>query len=229
MNMPPDTSPMTASNPMRQPHRRHAPVLLAILLPALLSGCALMGATRGDPPTIYAPVPQVQAGADWPRVDWQLGIARPDAPRMLDSLRIAVRPDRDEMQVYAGANWARPPADQLVDALLRVLDDSGRIPSATRQGSGLVNDYRLLLDLRHYEADYAGQATPTVVIEVGAQLMRIRDQRVAGTRSFRQQIPADGTDIASVVAAFERGLATVTTDIAGWTLHAGQADRVGRP
>ncbi|MDO5505286.1 MAG: ABC-type transport auxiliary lipoprotein family protein [Pseudoxanthomonas suwonensis] len=205
------------------------PLTGVTVLAALLSGCSLLGASRGESPTIYAPRPQLQAAADWPQVDWQLGIARPEASRMIDSLRIAVRPSADEIQVYSGANWARPPSDQLVDALLQVLGDSGRISAASRQGSGLANDYRLLLDLRHYEADYAGQATPSVVIEVNAQLMRVHDQRVAGARTFRQQLPVGASDIPNVVATFERALANVTTDIAGWALHAGQADRVRHP
>lgn len=209
--------------------RRWLAGMTALALPMLLAGCSVLGAARGESPTIYAPVPRMQAPADWPRGDWQLGIARPEAPRMLDSLRIAVRPTADEMQVYSGANWARPPADQVVDALVRVLEDSGRLPSVARQGSGLASDYRLLLDLRHYEADYAGQPMPEVVIEISAILMRTRDQRVAASRVFRQRVPVGATDIASVVATFERALGAVALDIAGWTLQSGQADRANHP
>lgn len=211
------------------PNYRHSLPVLAAMLPLLLAGCSVLGASRGNLPTIYAPTPNLQADPSWPRAQWQLGIARPEAPRMLDSLRIAVRPAGDEIQVYAGANWARPPADQLVDALVRVLEDSGSLPSVSRAGSGVANDYRLLLDLRHYEADYADQAAPNVVLEVNAKLLRMRDQRVVQSQTFRQQVPVGATEIPEVVNAFERGLSALTVELAGWTLSTGQADYANRP
>ena len=41
--------------------------------------------------------------------------------------------------------------------------------------------------------------------------------------------PAAATDVASVAYAFDQALAAVATDIAGWTLVQGQADRQSRP
>lgn len=196
----------------------------ALLLPIALAGCSVLSDSRSPPPTIYAPLPQVQASADWPQVQWQLTIARPEAARMLDTLRIAVRPNGQEMQVYAGSNWARPPADQIVDALMQVLADSGRAPAVTRQGSGMGNDYRLLLDLRRFDSDYAGQTNPQAVIEVNAKLLRMRDQRVIANQTFRQAHQAADNEVPQVVAAFETGLTALTHDLAGWTLRAGQAD-----
>jgi cholesterol transport system auxiliary component len=202
--------------------RTLATFALACGLALAASGCSILGGSK-EPVTIYAPDPRVPADPAWPAVNWQLEIARPQASRMLDSLRIAVRPTPGELQVYKGANWAKSPAEQLGDALLRTLEDSQKIGAVARQGTGIAADYRLAMELRRYEADYAGGATPSAVIEVSAKLLSIGDQRVVASRTFLQAAPATATDTAAVTDAFGHALAQVTHDIAGWVLQAGGA------
>lgn len=201
--------------------------LLAALL--LLGGCSILGGSR-EPVTIYAPEPRVAPDPAWPQADWQLSIARPTAPRMIDSVRIAVRPVPGELQVYKGAIWAKGPDEQLQDALLRTLEDSGRIHAVARQGSGIAADYRLELDLRRYEADYAGNPAPAATIEVSAKLLHAGDREVVAAKTFLQAVPAAGTDTALVAQAFGHALGAIAHDIAGWTLDSGVAhQRSGKP
>ncbi|RFP60543.1 ABC transporter [Luteimonas weifangensis] len=204
------------------PPSRWATRAATLAVAALLAGCALVGGNRA-PTTIYAPDPRVPADADWPQVAWQLTIARPEAARMLDSTRIVVRPTPGELQVYKGAAWARPPGEQLQDTLLHTLQDSQRIRAVARQGSGLAADYRLELELRRYEADYAGNPVPVATIEVAARLLDTGDRQVVATRTFLQAVPAAGTDTARVAQAFGQALAAIGHDLAGWTLASGQA------
>src|SRR5690349_11316297 len=109
--------------------RRGWAVALATLL---LGGCALVGGEK-EPVKVFAPVPSVEADASWPAADWQLAIPRPHASGMIEGRRIAVRPVPGELQVYKGAMWASEPAEQLRDAVLRTLEDSGRIAAVARQ------------------------------------------------------------------------------------------------
>ena len=108
---------------------------------------------------------------------WQLEIARPDAARTLDSLRIAVRPTPDELQVYKGASWAKRPSEQIEDMVLRTLEDSQKITAVAPNGSGMTADYTLLMELRRYEADYAGNSVPAATIEINAKLLHARTRR----------------------------------------------------
>lgn len=142
---------------------------------------------------------------------------------MVDSLRIAVRPTPGELQVYKGANWAKTPSEQLQDTLLRALEDSGKIPAVGRQGSGIAANYKLILDLRRYEADYAGDAVPAATIEVNAKLLHAPGNDVVGSRTFLQAVPAGATDVGSVADAFSQALGRVGGEIAGWALSAGDA------
>lgn len=197
----------------------------AIAASALLLGaCSLLGGggerERGS---IYAPDPRVQAEAAWPRVDWQLAINPPTASRTVDTFRITVRPVPGELQVYGGASWARAPSDMVEDVILRTLEDSGHIPGVARRGSGSAPDYRLLLDLRRFEADYAGGTIPKATIELHAKLLHARAQGIVASRTFTIAEPAAATDVGSVAEAYTRALEAVGRDVAGWTLEAGEA------
>jgi cholesterol transport system auxiliary component len=201
---------------------RHMRVFAAGLLLSGLAGCSLLGGSK-EPLTIYAPEPAAVADASWPTATWQLAIARPEAPRMLDSLRIAVRPTPNELEVYKGVSWAKSPGEQFEDAVLHGLEDSGRIRAVARVSSGIAADYTLVTELRRFEADYAGRPVPSAVIEISAKLVSARDQEVVASRIFHQDVPATNTDPASVADAFGRALGQVAHDVDGWVLASGNA------
>ncbi len=220
---------MNTATGKRTTHIRRAGLAAAVLLAGLaLGGCSILGGNK-TPSTIYAPEPRVQADPAWPVVSWQLEVARPDAARFVDSQRIAVRPTPGELEVYKGATWAKTPSEQVQDTLLRVLEDSQKIRAVARQGSGVAADYKLVMDLRRFEADYAGGAVPAATIEVNAKLLHAPDQDIVAARTFLQTVPATGTATPLVAQAFEQALGAIATDIAGWTLSSGEAhERSGK-
>lgn len=223
-------SAMTLMTPIRAPRARFpvAPrwrVLAAAWAAALaLSGCSILEEKPKNPTTQYAPDARVQADPSWPSVNWQLSLSAPNAARMIDSLRIAVRPSGNEIQVYKGAAWAKLPSGMIEDALLRTLEDSGKISAVARQGAGISADYKLVLDLRRFESDYgAGGSVPAAVIEINAKLMHNADQRVVASRTFLQSTPSASAEVPDVIQAFENSLQTLTGELAGWTLISGDA------
>ena len=113
------------------------------------------------------------------------GQAQRRAP--VDSPRINVRPTPSQLEIYKGASWAQPATDMIEDTLLRGFEDSGRIRGVARSTAGIRADYKLSTDVRRFESDYRGQATPTVVIEVNAKLIHVADQRVVADRTFRRR------------------------------------------
>ena len=222
-------SPPLAGKRAGERVRTGALICVGAFFLSLLAGCSILGSgPQGGPATIYAPNVRVPADPAWPTVDWSLALAQPSAARIVDGARISVRPTPEELQVYKGAVWAQPATGLLEDALLRTLEDSGRIAAVARLGAGARSNYRLLTDQRRFEADYAGQAVPSATIEVSAKLMRVRDQHIVAARTFLQAQPAAGVEVPQVAAAFEQALAAVTRDLAGWTLQSGQADASAR-
>jgi cholesterol transport system auxiliary component len=193
--------------------RALALALLVIALPA----CSLLGGKKA-PPSQFAPVAQAAPDASWPKVDAQLTIAPVQIARPYDSLRIAVRPTPQELQVYKGGVWAQRPSEMLTASLLRTFEDSDRLRAVARAGSGVNGDYRLLLDVRRFEADYAGGTTPQATIEVNAKLLRNEQADVVASRTFVVAEPVAGAAVPQVVEAFDRALARVDRDLVGWTL-----------
>ncbi|TWI02954.1 cholesterol transport system auxiliary component [Luteimonas cucumeris] len=216
--------PQAPRNGAQPASRRPAAIVVAIALACalLLGGCSsILGGSPRDRVTTYAPDPRISADPAWPAVTWQLAIVPPTSARWTDSLRIAVRPTPGELQVYKGANWAKPPTVMIEDAILRGLEDSGRIPAVARQASGISADYRLIMDLRRFEADYAGAAVPSAVIELNAMLLHRVDQQVVSSRTFLSKQVAASTAIPDVAAAFDPALGDIAKQVAGWTLTEG--------
>jgi cholesterol transport system auxiliary component len=193
------------------------------VLAMTLAGCSLLGGSQREKATIYAPDPRVVTDPAWPTVAWQLSVASPTAARVIDSFRIAVRPTPGELQVYKGASWAKTPTDMLQDTILRALEDSGRIPAVARQGTGINADYKLVMDMRRFEAAYSGAAMPSATIELNAKLVHSSDQNVVASRTFLHATPATGTDVGAVTDAFSSSLGRIGGDVAGWTLATGDA------
>jgi cholesterol transport system auxiliary component len=191
---------------------------------AVLPACSLLGGKKAPPPQ-FAPVAQTAPDPSWPRVDAQLTIAPVQIARPYDSLRIAVRPTPQELQVYKDGVWAQRPSEMLTASLLRTLEESGRLRAVARAGTGVNADYRLLLDVRRFEADYAGGATPQATIEISAKVLRNEQAEVLASRTFLQAEPAGGTSVAQVVDAFDRAIGRIDRDVAGWTLSSMAAAR----
>jgi cholesterol transport system auxiliary component len=190
----------------------------------LLSGCSVLGSQQRDPVTIYAPQVTVVPQSSWPSVTWQLVVAKPTAARVVDSPRIAVRPVPGELQVYKGVTWSQPSTDLVEATVLRALEDSGKISAVARLGSGVRADYKLIMDLRRYEADYAGNAVPSATIELTAKLMHTTDQRIVASRTFLQREPSSGIEVAQVAVAFDQALEKLGGEVVGWVLTTGETD-----
>ncbi|PPT77382.1 ABC transporter [Xanthomonas arboricola pv. populi] len=203
------------------------PVLCVSLL--ALGGCSLLTGGDQKPATIYAPNVRIAPNPSWPQVTWQLSVSKPSAARVIDSPRINVRPTPGELQVYHGAGWAQPATDMLEDSVVRAFEDSGKIAAVARVGTGIRSDYKLAIDLRRFESDYAGQSLPSATIELNAKLLHAADQRVVASRTFLVARPSSGTDTAAVAAAFEQAMTQVTTELVGWTLVTGQQDSQSLP
>ncbi|MFC3551492.1 ABC-type transport auxiliary lipoprotein family protein [Lysobacter cavernae] len=203
-----------------RPWRRTLGTALALLA---LAGCSILSDKPSDRSTTYILDPRVPADPTWPSAQWQLALTSPEASRTIDSLRIAVRPVPNEIQAYKGARWSRLPSGMLEDTVLRALEDSGRIPAVARQGTGVGAQYKLVMEIRRFESDYAGTAAPVATIEVVAKLLHNQDQQIVATRTFEQKQPPRSSAVPDVVVAFEQALGTMSHDITGWTLASGNA------
>ena len=163
-------------------------------------------------------------------VTWQLAIAAPDRrahARQPAHRGAARRPS--EMQVYKGASWAKPPTDMIEDAVLRALEDSGRIPAVARQGSGI--ERRLQAD------DWTCAASNPTTPATRRRRRRSRStpsccmratRRSSPSRTFlqaaRRAAPSTAVPAWSQRLRARRWRTTRAAQVAGWTLATGDAN-----
>jgi cholesterol transport system auxiliary component len=196
---------------------------LPVALAALISGCVSIGEKAEL--TVYAPVIDIVANEAWPRIERTLAISEPNASRMLDSNRIAVRPSPSTLQVYGGAVWSDSAPALVQAALINAFAQGEHFRAVVRPTDSVSADLQLRLDLRHFEAVYAEDVKqPTVVIELQATLLDQRAQRVIGSRRFRAEQPAEREKLEHVVPAFETALGEVTAAMMPWVLETAAPD-----
>jgi cholesterol transport system auxiliary component len=193
---------------------------LALLLLASLAGCGVL--PKREPTAIFEPArPAAVARADLPQANWSLVVARPVAGGLLDNDRIAVRPAPGEISVYKAASWTETAPELVQDALLRRFEDSGRILSVARPGSGVRGQFQLQTDLRVFESVYVNPGRPEAQVEIFAKLVKTADGEVVAARTFRQTEAAANENLSSVVDAFGLALNRSTEQIVAWTLESG--------
>jgi cholesterol transport system auxiliary component len=93
----------------------------------------------------------------------------------------------------------------------------------------VAGDYELLLDLRRFDSDYAGGASPRAEVEITAKLVANRSNMVIANRTFRHSAQAGGTAVGNVAQAFDSALSAAVADIVGWTLAEGQRYDAANP
>jgi len=196
-------------------------VALACVALLALAACGVI--PKREPTAIFEPArPAAAQHADWPRANWSLVVAKPVASAMLDSDRIVVRPAGGEITVYKASAWTDTAPELVQSALLHRFEDSGKILSVARPGSGVRGDYQLQTDLRAFESVYAGEGRPEARVEIYARLVDASDGKVVAARLFSESEPAASEDLTAVVDAFSRALGRATDGVAGWTLSSGK-------
>ena len=187
---------------------------------ALVAGCGIL--PKREPTAVFEPTPAaVAAHSEWPQAHWSLLVARPLASGMLDSDSIAVRPPNGAITVYKAAAWTDTAPELVQAALMRHFEDSGRILSVARPGSGVRGEYSLQTELRAFESVYAGANRPEAQVEIYAKLVSTSSGEVVAARSFRETQAASTEDVPRVAEAFGAALARASDAIVGWTLENG--------
>lgn len=208
---------------------RNAP-LLALLAALSLSACirVSVGAGSGDPPAIYrlaAPPPP----PDLPRVNWQLVVDRPAAPRELDGQRILWIDAAGRLGTLPRAQWSERTPDRVQGAILEVLEGSGAIGGIDRPESGLRGDYVLLSEIRAFELREGEGRRLEARVALGLRLLAPARNRIVATTRIEASIPAADRSETALVRAFQQAFAEAVAAAARWTLGAGEANRVSGP
>ena len=194
-----------------------ATLLAATVLAAGCDTAFLPGSS--EPAQLYVLTPKSTYPEDLPMVDWQLTVELPIAQAGLNVARIALRRSPITLEYYARANWIDTAPIMVQTLLVESFENSGKIVSVGRQSISLRPDYVLITDLREFQAEYFTDGPPEIRVRLNAKLVKMPERVIIGTRTVQRPARSRGTDLESVIAAFNTALGRVLKEIVVWTLR----------
>jgi cholesterol transport system auxiliary component len=197
------------------------------LLPALATGsaCALLLAACGPLVQVGGNAPAPDAllvlKSDAPPPDYAspaaigdtLGIAVPDVPAELQTLRLPVQVTDTTVQYLAGASWSEQPARQFQRLLADTLAGAG-VPVLDTRGGGVTPARQLTGHLREFGLDVRGKRV--VRVRYDAQLAGPRGAGTVALKSFVVEEPAASDQPGAVAAALNRAANRLAGEVAAW-------------
>jgi cholesterol transport system auxiliary component len=187
---------------------RSAPTLVTGVFCLGLLGCALAGS---KPPATYDLVAPRSFSTTPRPAPWQLVVYEPTAVHALETDRLMVRPQADQVSYYKGVAWSdRLP--RLVQArIIETFQNSGAV-KAVSSGTG---QYALVTDLRAFQIDVtSGKAYAE--IEIFAKLVNTGSGKVVATKGFSARVPATTDSPGDAIAALNQAFTEVLRDTMTW-------------
>ena len=202
------------------------PRLLAAALVSLLGACSIL--PEAESPDFYLLPATQQPVRGNTAVNWSLRVSAPTASLVLDSNRIAVVPQGNQLSSYQGARWSNRAPGLLRDRLLDAFTANGSIRALSSDEASLQADLDLTGELRAFQSEYQN-GKPVIHIRYDARLVRTLDQRIVASRSFEVSQPVDGKQVPEVVSAFGKAADQLSAQVVEWTLQQGQQQKFTPP
>ncbi len=152
----------------------------------------------------------LESGNEAPEVYRLAGASLQDRgdPLPLALARIAVVQPDSRFDYFSGVRWAEPAPQMLQQLLVRSLAADGRFATVVAAPSRVPADLTVDVELRSFEAVYAGDAAgPRVSVEMQVTLVDARKARRLTSFVVRKESAAADNRRTAVLAAFERASA----------------------
>ena len=176
------------------------------------------GASR-DPPRLYELSPKSTFDPTLPRVRSQLVVESPESASGLQTSRIAVKQRPTTLDYYARSEWTDLAPRLVQTKLIESFENSGKIVSVGREGSGLRSDYVLKSELRHFEAQLYETEKPLIRVVVNVKLVKMPAREIVANRSFERTEKVAAADIDKLVEGFDEALGGVLKRIVEWSIR----------
>lgn len=188
-------------------------LLLGLLLGLLLTGCAAVGGRELATFDLTAPQDLQEITG---RSNAQILVPVPTALKSLNSERIVVRPNLQEITYFGDAQWSDRLPNMVQDKLIQTFENSGRIRSVAKPGDGVVVDYKIAANIRNFELleDGSGKALVTLSVKI----INDRTGRVRASRLFSANVPATLSSSAKSVEALDMACDQILKETLDWVL-----------
>lgn len=199
------------------------PRLLGVAaLVSLLGACSIL--PEAESPDFYLLPATEQPAHSTAAVNWSLRVSAPNASLALDSNRIAVVPQGNQLSSYQGARWSNRAPGLLRDRLLDAFTANGSVRALSSDATSLQADLELTGELRAFQSEYQN-GKPVIHIRYDARLVRTLGQRIVASRTFEVSQPVGGKQVPEVVSAFGKAADQLSAQVVQWTLQQGQQQK----
>jgi cholesterol transport system auxiliary component len=196
---------------------RRAALMGVLTLPA---GCGAASALSraGAQRTTYdlSPAPGPASG---PRSSRSLLVAEPEATAVLDSDRIAVKPDALSVAYLPDGRWSDRLPLVLQSLLVRSIAGTGRAGYVGAAGQGPVPDRALLGRIDAFNLRRLDDASFEMRVDVALTVVDDASQRVVATRNFAGSAPVADDRAESAARAAQAVLDGLLPEAGDWVLR----------
>jgi cholesterol transport system auxiliary component len=168
-------------------------------------GCAgSLLETKIPVPTVYVlHGPAAQSGTTGTPSQVDLAVSQASASPGLNTERIAVIRDSRQLDYYLNAQWGAPLPQVAQAMVVETLQAQSLFRSVTTEQARVNANYWLELEVRDFQAEYAGDKAPKVSVTLVGSLIRIKDRVLLRVMPVTVSVLAEENRLSAVIAAFE--------------------------
>ena len=192
--------------------------LLCMVVAATLSACTLFP-DRPANRIFQLPASTVEESiTDNKPFSTTLRFVTPLAEGPVDSSRILVKSEGNEIKAYQGARWSKKSPilvrDQLIDAFRR----DGRFAGVLTGTSPARSDLTIAGELNAFQSEYQ-DGMPVALIRLDLHLINERTRNTLASKRFEYQHPATGEQVEEIVEAFGEASNALAREVIHWTVE----------
>ena len=192
--------------------------LLCMVVAATLSACTLFP-DRPANRIFQLPASTVEESiTDNKPFSTTLRFVTPLAEGPVDSSRILVKSEGNEIKAYQGARWSKKSPvlvrDQLIDAFRR----DGRFAGVLTGTSPARSDLTIAGELNAFQSEYQ-DGMPVALIRLDLHLIDERTRNTLASKRFEYQHPATGEQVEAIVKAFGEASNALAREVIHWTVE----------
>ena len=192
--------------------------LLCMVVAATLSACTLFP-DRPANRIFQLPASTVEESiTDNKPFSTTLRFVTPLAEGPVDSSRILVKSEGNEIKAYQGARWSKKSPvlvrDQLIDAFRR----DGRFAGVITGTSPARSDLTMAGELGAFQSEYQ-DGMPVAMIRLDLHLIDERTRNTLASKRFEYRHPAKGEQVEAVVEAFGEASSALAREVIRWTVE----------
>ena len=192
--------------------------LLPVVLLFLTAGCGALKSLEGKsiPDSIFDLTPKASVLSQRADPATILFFENITTAPFLDTEKIIVKPNPQEIQYLAGARWADQAPNLLNRYFVLALENLDDILVIGSQDTTRLYSYRLSVDVRDFSANLTGGDAPVVRVEIMANLMKASPLQGIARKGFARQVPAASNTKAEIIAAYNSAVQDVAGDLRTW-------------